>query len=121
VLYTPLPADDAVPVHATAKVDLQPGEKGVIEVKPENDGRHQIPTVAISKYSGATYTIEVDGTKRFGPDAPTPPTDPDDLEATFVRCLELESTLTITVRDTRTTGNSREYEAHVVGYEEGSG
>ncbi len=120
MLYTPLPSQDAVPIHAVAKVDLDPGEKGVVEVTPENQtSTHQIPVVAISKRSGATYTVECDDTERFGPDAPAPPTDPDDLEATFVRCLEMENNVTVTVRDTRTTGNTREYEIHVIGYEEG--
>ncbi len=119
MLYTPLPSDEAVPIHATAKVDLDPGQKGIIEVKPENQTSvHQVPVVAISKRSDATYTVEVDGTKRFGPDAPAPPTDPDDLQATFLRALEMENNITVTVRDTRTTGASREYEMHVIGYEE---
>jgi hypothetical protein len=120
VLYTPLPSDAAVPIHSVAKVDLQPGQKGVVAVTPENQtSTHQIPVVAISNYEGATYTVECDNTTRFGPDAPAPPTDPDDLEATFVRCLEMESELVVTIKDTRTTGASREYEMHVIGYEEG--
>lgn len=120
MLYTPLPSQDAVPIHATAKVDLDPGEKGVVEVTPENQtSTHQVPVVAISKRSQATYTVECDDTERFGPDAPAPPTDPDDLTPTFLRALKMERSIEITVRDVRTTGSERDYEAHVVGYEAG--
>lgn len=119
MLYTPLPSQAAVPIHAVGRVDLEPGEKGVVEVEPENQtSTHQIPVVAISNYDRATYTVECDGTERFGPNAPAPPTDPDDLTATFLRALEMENNVNVTIRDTRTTGNSREYEIHVIGYEE---
>ena len=118
MLYTPLPGDGAVPIHATAQVTLSPGEKAVVEVTPENDGVHHIPIVAASKEPDATYTVEVDNTQRFGPNSPIPPTDVDDLTVTFLRALEMESELKVTIRDVRATGSSRSFAVHVVGYEQ---
>lgn len=119
-LYTPLPGDGAVPIHATGRLELQPGEKGTVEVRPDNQqSTHYVPTVAISKHPDATYGIKVDETWRFGPHAAAPPTDVDDLEVTFYRALEMENSVEVVVRDVRTTGATREYEMHVIGYEVG--
>ena len=118
-MHTPLPDQGAVPIHETAKVDLRPGEKVKIRVQPDNQGAtHWIPVVAISKRPGATYTVEADDTERFGPDSPVPPTDPDDLNATFLRALRMDRELVVTIKDVRETGNVREYELHVLGWEE---
>jgi len=119
VLYTPLPDESSIPIHEVAKVRLRPGEKAKVTVEPDSQGEtHHIPAVAISKYSGATYGIEVDETERYGPHAPVPPTDPDDLEATFLRALRMTREMVVTIRDVRETGSARDYQIHVLGWEE---
>lgn len=118
VLYTPLPDDGAVPIHATERVTLGPQEKGEIVVEPDNQSStHFVPVVAVSKRSNATYTVEVDETTRYGENTHTPPTDPDDLTATFLRALEMEREIVITVRDVRTSGAERNFDAHILGWE----
>ena len=118
MLFTPLPDDGAVPIHETAKVTVAPGEKATVTVTPDTSGStHHVPVVAVSKLSGATYTVEVDETERFGPDSPVPPTDPDDLNPTFLRALELTREMKITIKDVRGSGNPRDYEVHVMGWE----
>ena len=118
MLYTPLPDDGSVPIHATAQVTIGPGEKAEVSVTPDTAGStHFVPAIAVSKLSGATYTVAVDGVDRFGPDSPVPPTDPDDMTATFLRALEMTRSVEITVKDVRGSGNPRDYEIHVLGWE----
>lgn len=118
MLYTPLPDDGAVPIHATDRVELEPGQKGKIIIEPDNQSStHFVPVVAISKRQGVTYSVHVDDTERYGPNAHTPPTDPDDLEATFLRALEMEREIVVTIRDVRKAGSARHYDVHVLGWE----
>lgn len=113
-----MPGDGAVPLHETARVELAPGQKITVSLEPETaPSRHYIPVVAVSKRPGATYTVTVDDTTRFGPNSPVPPTDPDDLEPTFLRCLEMHREMEITIKDVRETGNPRPYQMHVLGWE----
>lgn len=113
----PEPSADDTPVHEAAAVGLEPGEKVTVTLSPSTSGSlHRIPIVAISKRSEATYEIEVDGTRRFGP-VGLPPTDVDDLGVTFYPALRLRREMKITVRDVRETGNERRYLMHVIGWE----
>lgn len=116
--YRPLPQAGARPIHETARVLLGPQEKGTVTLEPEAQGQtHYVPIIAISKRADATYSVTVDEVERFGPNAPAPPTDPDNLQTTFLAPIELSREMQITVRDVRTTGTEREFEIHVVGWE----
>ncbi|MGB9987317.1 hypothetical protein [Salarchaeum japonicum] len=113
----PKPDPSDAPVHETESVALEPGQKATITMSPSTSGNlHYIPTIAVSKYSGATYAVAVDGTSRFGP-AAMPPTDPDNAQVTFLPCLQLRRELTVTVKDVRATGSEREYLVQVIGWE----
>lgn len=119
MLYTPTPGENSVPLHETARVELEPGQKITVTLEPETaPNLHYIPVVAISKRAGAVYSVAVDETTRFGPNSPVPPTDPDDLEPTFLRCLEMNQEMEITIKDVRATGSRRPYQIHVLGWEE---
>ncbi|GAA0648773.1 hypothetical protein [Salarchaeum japonicum] len=113
----PEPGANDAPVHETETVTLEPGQKATITMSPSTSGNlHYLPVVAISKHSLATYKIEVDGTLRFG-EAGVPPTDPDDLDTTFLPALQLQRTLKMTVKDVRADGAPRRFIVQVIGWE----
>ena len=110
------PSEDAVSVHEALSVTVPGGSRATIELTPEQDGAtFYVPVVAVSKNQASSYTIEIDGTGRFGP-AAIPPTDPDDFGATFIPPLKMENRMQITIKNTDT--GQQTYLVQVAGWEE---
>lgn len=117
MIQIPLPDSGDVPVNNGTAVALNPGQKATITVKPETSGNlHRIPLVACDWFDNASYSVEVDGTNRYGP-SPIPPTDVDAPSVTFVPGLRLNRKLVITIKDLRSTGDTRTYRTRVIGWE----
>jgi len=113
----PLPDEGDVPIQEAAQVALNPGEKVTVTMTPETSGsQHKVPIVAITKRKGSSYEIAVDGTNRFGP-SPIPPTDIDDVDATFIPALDMQSKLETEIKDLRASGGERTYFVQVIGWE----
>jgi hypothetical protein len=111
----PEPTAEDTPVNEPATVRLQGGEKATVEFETvQSTSDLVLPIVAISKHPESVYTVESDGTRRYGP-ADIPPTDIDDLQVCFVPALRFESTLTVEISNLGST--ARDYNIQPIGYE----
>jgi hypothetical protein len=99
---------------------LDEGEKLVATFTPEGattDAR--LPIVAMSKFPGATYEVQIDGDTHYGP-AAIPPTDVDDTDVTFLPAFQWSESIRGIVRNV-SGGDQREATVQVIGWEEVTG
>jgi hypothetical protein len=119
MLAAPIPSDDATAIDAAETVRLGPAERGTVSFEPERSGtRFHLTTVAVSKREGAAYRILMDDEEEWN--AAIPPTDVDDLQATFVPTKTFRTRMTVVVEDLRASGSKRDYHIQPVGWEQES-
>jgi len=117
VQMLPAPKTDDRPFCEPASVLLAAGEEATLRFEPvQNSAEFRIGTVAISKRPESEYVVRMDDETVYGP-APIPPTDIDDLEATFIPARGFEQSLEIIVRNLSDTTGTRRYSLQPVGYE----
>ncbi|PSP38288.1 hypothetical protein BRC71_06335 [Halobacteriales archaeon QH_7_65_31] len=113
----PRPSSGAIPFNEVVTVQLNPGEQATVTFEPvQSVSRFQLPVVAISKFPQSSYEVRADGQQRFGP-AGAPPTDPDDMAATFLPALEFSDELEVTVSNLAASSTARTYIVQPVGWE----
>lgn len=94
---------------------LQVGEQWTVEFEPEQSGvTVHLMAVAITKVSGSSYQVKIDGTTIYGED-PIPPTDTDDVGVVFVPTHTFEESLTVTVKNL--SGTEATYSVQPIGWE----
>lgn len=115
VVPCPNPSDR--PYNVTETKVLDQGERMTATFTPEGattDAR--MPIVAMSKYPGATYEVQIDDETRYGP-ASVPPTDIDDMTVTFIPAYRWNKKVKCIIRNV-SGGNGRETTAQILGWEE---
>jgi len=111
----PKPDPDDIPLNHPSQVTLDPGQKATLQYEPaQNVTEFKLPVVAISKYSGSTYRVRLDGETVY-PESGIPPTDVDDLTPSFVPAYSFSSKLKITIKNVGQ--NTRTYHVQPVGWE----
>lgn len=111
----PEPEPQDTPFNEPYTVTLQGGQRATIEFTPEESGTvFYLATCAISKETQTTYEIQQDQTPMYGPSY-IPPTDIDDLVATWTPAKTFRTSLTVIISNTGTT--ERTYHIQPVGYE----
>lgn len=117
--WVPEPTTEDVGFNEPYTAELNDGEKVSVEYAPEQSGStFYLPTLAISKVAGTVYELKLDGSTEYGP-AAIPPTDIDDLDATFVPALSFETEMEVIVRNNSGTTNT--YTIQPLGFERTSG
>lgn len=119
----PLPDPaEASPEAEPETVVLGPGEQATVTFTPERSGTvFRIPVVAISKRADTTYTIRMDDSTEWGPDAAVPPTDIDDLQAVWIPAKRFETSLVVEVANVASSGGDRDYTIMPIGWETDGG
>jgi len=115
-VIVPEPAADDVPYNDPITRTVDPGEQLTVEFSPTQQVTQFIlPLLAISKHPASSYEAWMDGKRVYGP-APVPPTDIDDLGATFIPAHRFSSSLTIYVRNL-SDATTRQYTIQPIGWE----
>jgi hypothetical protein len=88
-------------------------------VADQSETTIRLPVLAISKHPNMVYTVRVDGQSDpiYGPSR-VPPTDPDNLEVTFLPAKTFDRSLTVTVENIDTGSTSRKVIVKAIGWEE---
>lgn len=112
----PKPDADAVGYNDPITRRLDPGQQLTVTFSPKQQvSEFLLPILAISKYRNSSYEMWLDGERQYGP-APIPPTDIDDLTATFVPAKSFSSSMRVVVRNLDDT-STRTYSVQPIGWE----
>ncbi|GGM26826.1 hypothetical protein [Haloarcula argentinensis] len=115
-MIVPEPTANDVPYNDPITRLLDAGEQMAVTFSPTKQVTQFIlPILAISKHPESSYEAWMDGERVYGP-APVPPTDIDDLAATFIPARRFSSSLTIYVRNLSET-TTRRYTVQPLGWE----
>ena len=117
----PTPSEDAYGFNkSVVEPNLNNQEKLTAEfVAEQSETTLRLPVLAISKHPDMVYTVKVDGQSDpvYGP-ARAPPTDPDNLEVTFMPAKTFKRKLTVTVENISSDSLSRRVMVKAIGWEE---
>lgn len=112
----PTPAAGDIPFNQPVTKTLGPLEQATVRYRPRtNPAEFYLPIVAISKQAESSYEVKLDDKTVYGP-ASVPPTDVDDLSATFIPARQFSQTLEVIVTNLSET-TSRTYTVQPVGWE----
>lgn len=112
----PLPPEDSVPLNAADGATLDPGERVTFTFTSTQAGATMmVPVIAASKFPQARYEVQLDGSTVYGP-APVPPTDVDDLAATFHPARQAQQQIEIVVSNL-SSSTTRVCTAQAIGWE----
>ncbi|QCP90395.1 hypothetical protein [Haloarcula marismortui] len=115
-MIVPQPAADDVPYNDPISRSLDPGSQLTVTFEPTKQvTEFVLPILAVSKHPNSSYEVWQDGEKIYGP-APIPPTDIDDLTATWLPARRFSSKLRIIVRNLGDT-TTRTYSIQPIGWE----
>ncbi|GGK63509.1 hypothetical protein [Haloarcula sebkhae] len=115
-MIVPEPSPSDVPYNDPISRKIGPGKQLVVTFEPTQQVTEFIlPTLAISKHPNSSYEVWRDDEKVYGP-APIPPTDIDDLTATWIPARRFSSKLRIIVRNLSET-TARTYSVQPIGWE----
>lgn len=115
-MIVPEPSANDVPYNDPITRILDPGQQLTVTFEPTQQVTQFIlPILAISKHPESSYEAWMDGKRVYGP-APVPPTDIDDLAATFIPARRFSSSLTVYVRNLSDT-TTRRYTIQPLGWE----
>jgi len=116
----PEPHPEAVGYNDPISRRLDPGQQLTVTFSPDQQvSEFVLPILAMSKHPNSSYEVWMDDEIVYGP-APIPPTDIDDVAATFVPAKSFSSSLRVIIRnlDDNTT---RTYSVQPIGWEEVNG
>lgn len=115
-MIVPEPAPDDVPYNDPITRSVDPGQQLIVTFEPTQQvTEFVLPTLAVSKHPSSSYEVWRDGEKVYGP-APIPPTDIDDLTATWLPARRFSSKLRIIVRNL-SENTTRRYSIQPIGWE----
>jgi len=114
---SPCPHPSDLPYNETETGTLDEGQKLVAEFTPEGaTTQARLPIVAMSKYPGATYEVQIDDDTVYGP-AAVPPTDVDDTDVTFLPAYAWNEKVRCVVRNV-SGGDQQDTTIQIIGWEE---
>lgn len=112
----PFPEEEAVPVNEASLVTLSTDERAEITFTPEQGTTTvHVPMVAASKNPNTTYEVQFDQATGFD-ESGIPPTDIDDMGATWTPAMEFHQELKIIIRYTGMSDAT--FAVQVIGWEE---
>jgi len=112
------PPENATPLSEPVSVTLGDLERGTIGFSPERtDAKIKLWCVAISKFSEATYQVNIDGTPKWGP-ARFPPTDIDNQGVVWLPPARVNDSITVKITQLTENDLTRRYRILPLGWEE---
>lgn len=115
-MIVPTPDPEAIDYNDPITQTLDPGQQLKVTFSPKQQvSRFMLPIMAISKHRNSSYEMWLDGERAYGP-APVPPTDIDDLAATFIPSKSFSTSMVIYVRNLDDTA-TRRYTVQPIGWE----
>lgn len=113
----PAPSPDDRPFCEAVTVDLSTNEEFTATYYPsQNDAMFRVGAVAMSKRPESEYEVWMDQERVYGPSS-IPPTDIDDMAMTFLPARGFRQSMTVIVRNLKSTTGTRRYSVQPVGYE----
>ncbi|MEA5388336.1 hypothetical protein VB779_15690 [Haloarculaceae archaeon H-GB11] len=112
----PRPREGDVPYNDPITRSVDPGTKLTVTFTPKQQvSEFVLPILAISKHPESSYEVWKDGERIYGP-APIPPTDIDDLTATWYPARRFSTDLKVICRNLSDT-TARNYSVQPIGWE----